>query len=219
MPQRSARLRDQVYAAVRAMLRDGTYPENRLAEEQLALQLQVSRTPVREALFQLCREGVLEDTGRGYRRPELTVQDVREIVELRRLLEPAMARTVAAEASEAVRSDFRSIVGQEEAAARSSDPAPFIQANAAFRQLFLTACGNRRIEQIMQMFDDQIAQLRQVTLRPVENRLATLASHGRFLTALGTKDGEMAADAMLELLNAASLYYDTIWRPNGVPAR
>ncbi len=219
MPQRSARLRDQVYAAVRTMLRDGTYPENRLAEEQLALQLQVSRTPVREALFQLCREGVLEDTGRGYRRPALTAQDVREIVELRRLLEPAMARTVAAEASSAVRAEFGSIIGQEEAEAESSDPARFIQANAAFRQLFLASCGNRRIEQIMQIFDDQIAHLRQVTLQPVENRLATLKPHRRFLAALGTRDCEMAAAAMLELLNAAGLYYDTIWRPNGEPAR
>ncbi len=219
MPQRSARLRDQVYTTVRTMLRDGTYPDDRLAEEQLASQLQVSRTPVREALFQLCREGVLEDTGRGYRRPALTAQDVREIVELRRLLEPAMARTVAADASDAIRDQFLAIIGQEEDAAHAIDPAPFILANAAFRQLFLTSCGNRRIEQIMQMFDDQVAQLRQVTLRPVENRLATLKQHRRFIAALGTRDREMAADAMLELLNAASLYYDTIWRPKGEPAR
>jgi DNA-binding GntR family transcriptional regulator len=211
MPVRSARLRDQVYTAVRAMLRDGTYPDDSLAEVQLAMRLNVSRTPVREALFQLCREGVLEDTGRGYRRPELRAQDVREIVELRRLLEPAMARTVAAGATPAVCDDFRAIVAREAAAADAADPAAFIQANAEFRQLFLLSCGNRRIEQIMQQFDDQIAHLRQITLRPVANRQATLASHRRFLAAIGHRDVDAAAAAMLDLLDAAGRYYDTIW--------
>jgi DNA-binding GntR family transcriptional regulator len=162
-------------------------------------------------LFQLCREGVLEDTGRGYRRPELAAQDVREIVELRRLLEPAMARTIAAGAERSVREEFRSIVDREAAAADISDPAEFIVANAGFRQLFLQSCGNRRIEQIMQLFDDQIAHLRQITLRPVENRQATLAPHRRFVAAIDDCDGDAAAMAMLDLLSAAQRYYDTIW--------
>lgn len=211
IPQRAPRLRDQVYAALRTMLRDGTYPEGRLVEEELAVRLNVSRTPVREALFQLCREGVLEDTGRGYRRPEPTAEDVREIVELRRLLEPAMARAVVAKATPATVEAFRSVVAREEEAAEAEDTAPFVQANAAFRQLFLDSCGNRRLAQVVRTFDDQIARLRQMTLGPVANRRATVASHRSFLAALATKDAAAAEAAVIDLLIAASTYYDTVW--------
>jgi DNA-binding GntR family transcriptional regulator len=214
MPQRAPRLRDQVYQTLRAMLRDGSYPETRLVEEELAIQLNVSRTPVREALFQLCREGVLEDTGRGYRRPELSAQDVQEIADLRRLLEPAMARAVVARTTPATLAEFAAVIARE-AAAVEADPAGFIAANAAFRVLFLESCGNRRLAQMMQIFDDQIARLRQATLGPLENRRVTLAAHRRFLAGLEAADAEAAAGAILDLLAAATRYYASVWAARG----
>ncbi len=59
-------LRDQVYASLE-LIRGGHFPAAGAVEQDLAAQLKVSRTPLREALFQLCREGMLEDIGRGYR--------------------------------------------------------------------------------------------------------------------------------------------------------
>ena len=196
------------------MLRQGTYPDTSLAEEELASRLRVSRTPVREALFQLCREGVLEDTGRGYRRPEMTARDVREIVELRRSLEPTMARAIVTQADATLIECFVRIVADEERALTLPDASAFVQSNARFRELFIERCGNRRIAQVMQTVDDQVAHLRQLTLGPIENRRATLAAHVRFIAALETSEPDAAAAAMLALIEAARRYYDTIW-PTG----
>jgi len=63
----SERLRDLVYRRMREELQSGVLaPGARLVETQLAEAYGVSRTPVREALLQLAREGVLAAEGRGY---------------------------------------------------------------------------------------------------------------------------------------------------------
>ncbi len=209
--QRAPKLRDQVYQAVRTMLREGTFPESGLAEEDLAELLKVSRTPIREALFQLCREGVLEDAGRGYRVPEPTVEDVTEIMQLRRLIEPAIARSIVLGKDETLIANFRDAVGAEQKAVEIPDARAFIAANARFRANFLSGSGSRRITQVMQTIDDQVARLRQRTLGPVENRKATLDCHLAFLEALMRGDEDGAERAVHRLLDAAGAYYALTW--------
>jgi DNA-binding GntR family transcriptional regulator len=73
-------LRDQVYQAVLARIYRGELPPaRRVRDTDLATQLGVSRTPVREALLRLAREGVLEaDMGRGFSVRALDATEMRE---------------------------------------------------------------------------------------------------------------------------------------------
>jgi DNA-binding GntR family transcriptional regulator len=73
-------LRDQVYQAVLARIYRGELPPaRRVRDTDLASQLGVSRTPVREALLRLAREGVLEaDMGRGFSVRPLDATEMRE---------------------------------------------------------------------------------------------------------------------------------------------
>jgi DNA-binding GntR family transcriptional regulator len=73
-------LRDQVYQAVLARIYRGDLPPaKRVRDTDLAAQLGVSRTPIREALLRLAREGVLEaDMGRGFRVRPLDAAEMRE---------------------------------------------------------------------------------------------------------------------------------------------
>ena len=99
---RPSPLRERVYEALRAELRAGRFARGeRLREEDIARQLGVSRTPVREALVQLYRDGLLSEAGRGFMLADLTTRDIAEILELRLLLEPAAARHAAEHAPEA----------------------------------------------------------------------------------------------------------------------
>jgi DNA-binding GntR family transcriptional regulator len=193
------------------MLHEGTFPTERIAEEELAAQLDVSRTPIREALFQLCREGVLEDTGRGYRMPELRADDMRELMEFRLLVEPSLGRFVVERATPAQARSLEEDVAAEAAAARSSDSASFIAANARFRDHFLEASGNRRIAQVMGILDLQIARLRQRSLNLPEHQATTLTYHKAFLGALAKRDAEAGARAILDLLRAARTHYEQIF--------
>lgn len=81
-------LRDQVYSTLRRQISEGTFPEEGMIEADLSETLGVSRTPVREALFQLCREGMLRELGRGYHLPKLKPQEHRNIAEVREVLDP-----------------------------------------------------------------------------------------------------------------------------------
>jgi len=87
--ERMATAREQAYLTLRRRLADGTYaPGSHLREEELAGQLGVSRTPVREALRRLDAEGWLRVVpNQGAFASEWSVADIEEIFDLRALLE------------------------------------------------------------------------------------------------------------------------------------
>jgi DNA-binding GntR family transcriptional regulator len=208
---RQPRLRDQAYLALRDMLRSGVFPADGAVENDLAAQLNVSRTPVREALFQLCREGFLEDTGRGYRVPQLSAADMEEIIELRLMIEPDATALAVARADPAAMRAIKREAENEAKAHRAGDVGAFIAANAAFRMRLLESCGNRRVTQVLGGLDDQIQRLRARTLTVAANRDLTIAQHAKVIEALGRRDGEAAARAMRVLLKAARKYYASLW--------
>jgi DNA-binding GntR family transcriptional regulator len=210
-PIRQPRLRDQVYASLRELIRNGHFPAAGAVEQDLASQLKVSRTPLREALFQLCREGMLEDSGRGYRVPELTRQDINDIVELRRMIEPAAAALVATRADDAAVEALDQQMQAERAAHLAGDVDSFIAANGGFRAALLAACGNSRIAQVVSTMDDQIQRLRCRTLDVSENRAMTIGCHERAVAAVRARDADGASAAMLDLVAAMRSYYEAIW--------
>ena len=97
--QKAIPLREQVYEAILAQLRNGHYaPGERVTEGRVAKDLDVSRTPVREAMGQLHRHGVLwAREGRGYVVPSPSEDEAIEIIMVRQLVEPAAVRMAAEE--------------------------------------------------------------------------------------------------------------------------
>ena len=79
--EESISIREQVYFFVRKLVTDGHFSQKgRIVESQLAKELKISRTPVREALHTLEREGLLESIPRvGYQIRTLTLKDVEEL--------------------------------------------------------------------------------------------------------------------------------------------
>ena len=111
------RLRDQVYRRMREELQSGLLePGARLVELQLAKAYGVSRTPVREVLLQLAREGLLTPQERGYLVPVDTQKDVVDRLEVRRLLDARIARHAALEATEAEIAALRKTLERQRAA-------------------------------------------------------------------------------------------------------
>jgi len=94
-------LTDRVHAALREAITSGRLaPDERIKQEQVAAELGVSRTPVREALHLLEREGLVRLVPRrGALVQGFTAADVRELYELRELLEPAAAELATRRAS------------------------------------------------------------------------------------------------------------------------
>ncbi len=93
-------------AIVSGRLKAGT----RLREVDLATKFRVSRTPVREALRQLERDGQVRLTPRvGAQVKEVSLQDLFEVLEMRRRLEPYAARIAAGRVTPAIEANLRNI--------------------------------------------------------------------------------------------------------------
>jgi DNA-binding GntR family transcriptional regulator len=159
-PMTSVRLQRQplarsVYQLVTEMLlTNGLPPGARLSIEDLARNLGVSQTPVREALAGVEADGlIIKEPGRSYRvAPMMTIDQVRELTELRLLLEPAVAAKAARHSNTAAVTELRTLArsmrtGKATEGTTSRDD---MEHDAAFHQRIAVLAGNGVIAETLQ---------------------------------------------------------------------
>lgn len=203
--KRPVALGELVYASLQTHLRSGAVAAGQpLQEVQLAEMLGVSRTPVREAMMRLASEGLLSAEGRSFVVPELTLQDVEHIYEVRFLIEPAALRGIAPAAADAqVRAPVDAALATAEAAHEAGDATTFRKAAAAFRAAWLALVPNPRLVRVIEQYADHMQHIRAMTLGDVEVRSIVLHGLQQTAAALAKGDGEAAAAAMQENLRQA----------------
>jgi DNA-binding GntR family transcriptional regulator len=197
-------LRKQVYQTLRTGLRKGRLGSSRTATERdLAEQLGVSRTPVREALVLLVHDGLIAATRRGFSLPELSRQDILDLFQVRRMLEPAALATTVEHLSAHDLRMLRESLKQQAGADRSGDVESFVAANSRFRSLWLAVVPNPQLRQLMERHDDHAQWLRQVTLHDPKVRKNVIAGLTNILTALEAGKPAAVETAMRAHLEAA----------------
>ena len=140
-------LRAQVVDAVRAALVAGSMtPGEVWSAPQLAERFGVSVTPVREALLELVRDGLLVAVrNRGFRVAEPSDAELDATSDVRLLLEPAAAERAARRPSQlraAAEAALRSAAGAVSAAAEAGDVVAHVRADRAFHAALLDLAGN-----------------------------------------------------------------------------
>jgi DNA-binding GntR family transcriptional regulator len=138
-----APLGEQVYLEILQRIQRGLVPVGgRLKDSALATELGVSRTPVREALIRLAREGVLTATpGRGFRLAPLDPAELRETGSILAALEP-----LALEQSEPGPAQQERLTGVVRRLEQTrGDIAACIELDDEFHRILLEACPNRRL--------------------------------------------------------------------------
>ncbi|MEM7268784.1 MAG: GntR family transcriptional regulator [Pseudomonadota bacterium] len=146
------RLADEVYdELIEAIMRRDIGPDDTLVQEKLASEMQISRTPVREALMRMEQEGVLEVSTRGsFRLYRMNDQEVRELYQSRAAVEGQCARILAARPDRAKDvAVLRKVVEDEEAITQHTARAYF-EANKTIHRAFIERAGNRFL---LEMFD------------------------------------------------------------------
>jgi DNA-binding GntR family transcriptional regulator len=134
---------DQAFSSLRSRILDGHLePGTLLAEAAVARGLGVSRVPVREALFHLESEGLVEfsGTGRAYVK-ELSPQDFEELFVLRQTLEPAAARLSAPK----LKADVSALTRNIEETRKAKTLAEVTRLDLDFHELIIEASGNSRL--------------------------------------------------------------------------
>ena len=145
------RLADEVYdQLVSAIMRREIGPDDWLVQEKLAAEMQISRTPVREALMRLEQEGVLEVSNRGsFRLYRMDDQEVRELYQSRAAVEGQCARILAARGDAEDIAYLRAVVHREEDITDHT-AAAYFDANRHIHRAFVERAGNRFL---LEMFD------------------------------------------------------------------
>ena len=211
--ERPLALGEQVYHTLRSHLCSGTLAAGQpLQEVQLAEQLGVSRTPVREAMTRLASEGLLASDGRSFVVPALTLDDVDDIYEVRFLIEPAAIRRVAElTVDRATRTPIDRALADATAAHRRGDAAAFREANSRFRAAWLALVPNARLVRVVSQYADHMRRISALTLGDASVRAIVLKGMSRIASALASGDGDAAATAVHDhLRNAKRAFIATI---------
>ena len=142
----SAGLADGVYQRLRsAIVRGELRPNERLVEADLADWLEVSRTPVRECLQRLVTERLVANRRRGWVVLDHSIEDIREIYEVRAALEGYAAQLAARQASADQVERIMTLAGIDPATYADPPRRGFVEYNQQFHDTVVEACGNSRL--------------------------------------------------------------------------
>ena len=144
-------LRDKIYELLKGWILGGKLkPGEKIIELSLAKQLNVSRAPLREALLALSQQGFITiKPHQGSFVTELSGQDIREIFEVREVLEIYAAKKARHKLTPANIALLKGALGELEAAARNRDVLQFAEADFNFHRALWSLAGNTHLEKLL----------------------------------------------------------------------
>jgi len=162
---RPGNLSERIHADLRARLAEGRVGlHERLLDSEIAKAYGTSRMPAREALLRLTNEGYLRRTTRGFVVPSLDSEDVRQLFEVRALLEPQAAASAAAALDAPARAALDKALARARRAAKARDASEMIAANIDFRAAWMSCVSNPRLVQAVLHYVDHAQFVRIRTL-------------------------------------------------------
>lgn len=188
-------LGEAVFRALCQALRDGVYrPGDRIVEDEVAQKLEVSRTPVREALGRLLAKGRVEHAGgRGLvvRRPDAA--EVLELYAMREILEGAAARLAATQASAPEIDTLRDLA--DGFAVQTENPREMARLNRLLHEAIVRAARNRFLDGALREMQDAIALLGPTTFNVGGRPSTAIAEHAAIVAAIAGRAPDTAEQA------------------------
>jgi DNA-binding GntR family transcriptional regulator len=196
----------------RAILRGALPGGTRLVQADIAARLNVSTTPVREALRDLATEGLIRlDAHRGAIVYEPDLEEVRELYDLRKILEPeAMKRAVRHVTDE----ELQRAEAIQHQMDEEQDPAVWVDLNTEFHGLLADAARSPRLSSILKTLRDAAAVYVALALK-VRGEQMVLGNkhHHELLDAMRRRDARAAAKIVVEHLDSTMRAVDAARTP------
>ena len=209
-------LTDQVHRILRRQVLDGKYPGgSTLNTVELATELGISRTPVRQALQIMEQQGLVEVDTRGqYVVRQPTTQEILEVFLLRVTLEWMALRMVVERADDASIRALRRVLDEQETAMVDGDGAKFLDLDGHLHVQIARCAGLQHTAQFLTELRDQIVLLGGKAITQPGRREAVLAEHHVILNAVAERNAEKAVEALANhLLNTARSLSEEIVGP------
>lgn len=193
---------EQVYVRLRTEIREGRLAPGTLhSVSEVAAELGVSRTPVREAVLQLARSGLVAlHRNRGFAVTVLEPADIVQIFQVRMALECSAIAQVALTPQPSTLRMMRAHWEAMRAAAEADDQAAFMAADRDFHAAALAGCGNPRLAAMVDQVRDSVFSRGVSTSGGERTWCDLVVEHRQILEAVEAQDPAGAARAMSEHL-------------------
>lgn len=187
--EKKTSLVDDAYAAMRAAIRDASFaPGYQASEQEIALRLGMSRTPVHEAAIRLQEDGLVRVLPRkGILILALAPDDMREIYDVIIAIEGRAAELVAALPDSERLAAARVLDAHTDAMAdahEKGDLPAWGEADGAFHAALIEHARNGRMSRIIQAVNDQSHRARMLTLNLRRGLDASIAEHRKIIEAV-----------------------------------
>ncbi len=186
-------LSERVYETLRDRIVTGDLPaDTQVRQEQVAEDLGVSRTPVREALSRLVQEELVTLVpGNGYLVNDLSDEDINHVFEVRLSLELTAARLAFSRHNSVTIAGLHALI-DEMASADAADASAQFELNRQFHRALNEPCGNPLLMKIVDGLWDQPINRRitKAYLRGGQNTAAMIQEHRAIVDAVDESDGE-----------------------------
>jgi DNA-binding GntR family transcriptional regulator len=201
-PKGNVAIDDAVYGAIRhAMLSGHLRPGTRLQEPVLARLLKVSRERVRKALHRLVHERWLEAVpNRGTFVPAPSVEELRELYEVRAILEDAVVAKLAGGAANGSAQKLRAHIAQERSAVRSGDRSRLFGLSTEFHALLAELSGNEQLSRTLRTLLPRSSLHFSLFAPPALHNCAGPHDHGDIVKAVLAGDSDKARALMRQHL-------------------
>ncbi|MDX1506732.1 MAG: GntR family transcriptional regulator [Woeseiaceae bacterium] len=198
---------ERAYDEVKKKILDNEYyPGFQALEQEIAADLGVSRTPVREALIRLQHEGLVElIPRRGMRVVPIVASDMKEIYDVLTSLESMAAELLARQHPDsATLEPMKQATADMEVALQHEDLDAWARADERYHRCLIDLCGNRRLANMANTVRDQGHRARMVTLRLRDKPVASIDEHRQVLDAIERGDWQTARDVHYQHRKRAS---------------
>jgi DNA-binding GntR family transcriptional regulator len=201
MPNPNLTYQQQAYEHIKTQIITlGFKPGEYLTDTQIAAQLGISRTPVREAFYRLEKEGLLiNEARRGWKIYTLSLHNIHEIFDIKEAVEGMVARKAAECRDEGLQAALREALLTMESAA--SDAEAWLQADAHLHDLLFQMAGNELASRIIANLNDQWHRVRIGFVALRGRTLRSVDEHRLVVDCVLAGDGEQAERLMRLHLN------------------
>lgn len=173
-------------------------PEEQLNERNLAEKLGISRTPVREALHMLEKEGwVITEPWKGTYVLDLTEEDIEEVFQLRMALEPLVIELITERLSKENLERLDELYAEQTKYQQCFDADAFISTDRHFHMYLTDLTKNKRLIQILNNLSDMMQRLGIQAVAHQARYQETLDEHARIIAELKKRNLIKARQAMI----------------------
>ena len=198
MEKESKNFSETAYLRVKEyLLHSDIYPGQKIPHLELGKRLRISLTPLRESFVRLSTEGLLSHQNqKGFFVPKISLEEAKELYEIRELIEPYMAEKAAQSMTEDQMNSLLDILNEYKKLIAGPYTRQRLLVDKRFHVEIAKWSGNKKLSQILDRIYDQIIIKRQIMHLPSHRGQAAYKEHLEVFKSLEKRDGKKAAALM-----------------------